>query len=104
MQQRAPQKKTPEARNDPALRLLGDDQAAITARFDHPAVIAGRTDGAATPRVQILPNESTRRVGIVIDGKPFTSYIWPENLAKPVLYPLRGPRCGCAAPHSHSTG
>jgi len=47
-----------------------------------------KQNGAATPRIQILPNESARRVDVVIDGKPFTSYIWPENLAKPVLYPL----------------
>jgi hypothetical protein len=24
-----------------------------------------------------------------IDGKPFTSYIWPTTLKKPVLHPLR---------------
>ena len=29
-----------------------------------------------------------RRVDVTIDGKPFTSYIWPTSLKKPVLYPL----------------
>ena len=40
-------------------------------------------------RIRVVPEEGQRRVEIVIDGKPFTAYIWPERLAKPVLYPLR---------------
>jgi hypothetical protein len=40
-------------------------------------------------RIRVVPKEGERRVDILIDGKPFTSYIWPEKLAKPVLYPLR---------------
>jgi hypothetical protein len=38
--------------------------------------------------VEVIPNEAARRVDITIDGKPFTSYIWPTTLKKPVLYPL----------------
>lgn len=41
------------------------------------------------PRVQVTANEAQRRVDITIDGQPFTSYIWPATLKKPVLYPLR---------------
>jgi hypothetical protein len=44
---------------------------------------------ASTPRIRIVPDERQRRVEVVIDEKPFTAYIWPEKLAKPVLYPLR---------------
>ncbi len=44
---------------------------------------------SAAERIRVVPNEAERRVDISIDGKPFTSYIWPEKLAKPVLYPLR---------------
>jgi hypothetical protein len=40
-------------------------------------------------RIRVVPDEGQRRVEIAIDGKPFTAYIWPERLAKPVLYPLR---------------
>ena len=36
-----------------------------------------------------MPNESAQRVDVTIDGKPFTSYIWPTTLKKPVLYPIR---------------
>lgn len=49
-------------------------------------VLAG---AAQAQRVQVVPNEAARRVDITIDGKPFTSYIWPEVLKKPVLFPLR---------------
>jgi hypothetical protein len=40
-------------------------------------------------RVTVIANEQARRVDIAIDGQPFTSYIWPAILKKPVLYPLR---------------
>src|SRR5438445_368758 len=40
-------------------------------------------------RVSIVINEQARTVDVSIDGKPFTSYIWPTTLKKPVLYPLR---------------
>ena len=44
---------------------------------------------AAPDGVSVVVNEQERRVDIAIDGKPFTSYIWPTTLKKPVLYPLR---------------
>src|ERR1700681_3063646 len=40
-------------------------------------------------RVNVVVNEQGRSVDVTIDGKPFTSYIWPTTLKKPVLYPLR---------------
>jgi methane monooxygenase PmoA-like len=74
---------------------------------------------AATPKtgVQIVPDEAHRRVDITIDGQPFTSYIWPTTLKKPVLYPIvdadgvtvtRGyplaPRPGERVDHPHHAG
>jgi len=46
---------------------------------------------APKPRehVSVIADEAGRKVDISIDGKPFTSYIWPTTLKKPVLYPLR---------------
>lgn len=38
--------------------------------------------------VTVTPDEANRRVDVTIDGQPFTSYIWPTTLKKPVLYPL----------------
>ena len=42
----------------------------------------------AAKGVQVIADEAQRRVDITIDGKPFTSYIWPTTLKKPVLYPI----------------
>jgi hypothetical protein len=50
--------------------------------------VAAKQNSSAE-RIRIIPNKAERRVDILIDGKPFTAYIWPETLAKPVLYPLR---------------
>ena len=39
--------------------------------------------------VTVVVDEQERRADVSIDGQPFTSYIWPTTLKKPVLYPLR---------------
>ena len=65
----------------------------------------------------MMPNEAERRVDITIGGKPFTSYIWPERVKKPVLDPIRSasgtqvtrgwplnPRPGERADHPHHVG
>ena len=38
---------------------------------------------------EVVASESGRRVDVTIDGKPFTSYIYPDMLKKPVLNPIR---------------
>ena len=43
----------------------------------------------STSGVQLVANEAGRRVDVLTDGQPFTSYIWPDSVKKPVLYPLR---------------
>jgi len=43
----------------------------------------------ASDRISVVANEQSRRVDISIDGQPFTAYVWPSTLKKPVLYPLR---------------
>jgi methane monooxygenase PmoA-like len=43
---------------------------------------------ATAAGVQVVADEADRRVDITIDGQPFTSYLWPTTLKKPVLYPL----------------
>jgi len=49
----------------------------------------GTTTAVADKGVQVVANEGGKRVDVTIDGKPFTSYIYPDTLKKPVLYPLR---------------
>jgi len=43
---------------------------------------------AANAEVKVTPHEDQQRVDVTIDGKPFTSYVWPSTLKKPVLFPL----------------
>ena len=70
-----------------------------------------------TDRIRVLPNEGQHRVDVLIDGQPFTAYLWSEKLAKPVLYPLRTakgtvvtrgfplePRAGERVDHPHHVG
>src|SRR6201992_3461562 len=70
-----------------------------------------------TTGVQVVADEAHQRVDITIDGKPFTSYVWPDTLKKPVLYPVmmadgadvvRGlplaPRAGERVDHPHHAG
>jgi hypothetical protein len=70
-----------------------------------------------TARIQVIPNEAARRVDVTIDGKPFTSYIYPTTLKKPSLFPLRSakgtvvtrgfplePRKGERVDHPHHVG
>ncbi|MGB6744381.1 MAG: DUF6807 family protein, partial [Terracidiphilus sp.] len=72
---------------------------------------------AAPKGVQVTPDAANRRVDITIDGKAFTSYIWPDTLKKPVLFPIvdsdgvtitRGwplaPRPGERTDHPHHDG
>jgi hypothetical protein len=67
--------------------------------------------------VTVMPNEASNRVDVLVDGQPFTSYIWPDTLKKPVLFPLRTasgtiitrgyplePRPGERTDHPHHVG
>jgi hypothetical protein len=67
--------------------------------------------------VEVVPKPAEKRVDVLVDGKPFTSYIWPDRLKKPVLYPLRTagdtvvtrgfplePRAGERVDHPHQVG
>jgi Family of unknown function (DUF6807) len=71
----------------------------------------------ATSGVKLVANEAAHRVDVLIDGQPFTSYIWPDSVKKPVLYPLRtatgalvtrgyplDPRPGERVDHPHQVG
>jgi hypothetical protein len=71
----------------------------------------------AGPRFAVTENKAGKRVDITVDGKPFTSYIYPDVLKKPVLYPLRtsqgtlitrgwplDPRPGERVDHPHHVG
>jgi hypothetical protein len=82
-------------------------------------IAAGLRAAPATPDhgVTVVPNEAARRVDVLVDGKPFTSYIWPDRLKVPTLFPLRTasgtiitrgfplePRPGERVDHPHHVG
>ncbi len=86
--------------------------AAAALLIAHLAVTA-----AQAQRIQVVPNEAGRRVDVIVDGKPFTSYIWPTTLKKPTLFPVRSangtvvtrgyplePRKGDRVDHPHHVG
>lgn len=77
---------------------------------------SAQTPNDAT-RFNIVENQADKRVDITVDGEPFTSYIYPDELMKPVLYPLRtskgtlvtrgwpmDPRPGERVDHPHHVG
>jgi methane monooxygenase PmoA-like len=79
------------------------------------AVVGEAADGKTG--VQLVVKEADRRVDVLVDGQPFTSYIWPTTIKKPVLYPLRtsagtivtrgfplDPRPGERVDHPHHVG
>src|SRR5258708_11624445 len=45
--------------------------------------------GPAAYRIQLVRNDTARRVDVLVDGQPFTAYIYPTTVKKPVLYPPR---------------
>jgi Methane oxygenase PmoA len=72
---------------------------------------------ASRQAVTVTANESAKRVDVAIGGKPFTSYIWPDQVKKPVLDPIRSaggtlvtrgwplaPRPGERIDHPHHVG
>lgn len=76
---------------------------------------AQKSDHAS--EIRIVPNMTERKMDVLIDGKLFTSYCWPENVYKPILYPViaasgtevtRGfplkPRQGEQVDHIHQAG
>jgi hypothetical protein len=71
--------------------------------------------GTLAPRVTLTHPGSQPRIDVLVDGKPFTSYIWPGTLKKPTLYPIRSgagvvitrgfpPAAGERADHPHHVG
>jgi hypothetical protein len=41
-----------------------------------------------TEKIQLVRNDAETKVDVMVDGKIFTSYMYPSTIKKPVLYPL----------------
>jgi hypothetical protein len=87
----------PQAANIGSLRLVAIIVAIACARgpAESMPIEAGALEmgaleaGALESGVRVVALEAARRVDVFIDGQLFTSYIWPETIKKPVLYPLK---------------
>lgn len=68
-------------------------------------------------RFQLTEDKQGKRIDVTVDGKAFTSYIYPDEVKKPVLYPIRtskgttitrgwplAPREGERVDHPHHVG
>ena len=73
--------------------------------------------GGSQKGIEIVPDDSQRKIDVLYDGKLFTSYIYPADLEKPVLYPIytakgtvitrgfpRDPRPNERVDHPHHVG
>jgi hypothetical protein len=85
--------------------------------FNAVPLAASSAQSASVPRVELVRREAQQRVDVLVDGAPFTSYIWPSQLKKPVLFPIRAasgvivtrgfplePRPGEPTDHPHQVG
>ena len=81
------------------------------------AVVVSVAAGPDTARVTVIDRPTLQRVDVLIDGQPFTSYIYPDSIKKPVLFPIRAasgaivtrgyplePRPGEVRDHPHHVG
>jgi len=80
------------------------------------SVLSGQSN-RRSQRITFIKKESEKKVEVLIGGKLFTSYCWPDNVYKPILYPVftsagieitRGfplkPRAGERNDHIHQVG
>ncbi len=80
-------------------------------------VLVSLASGKVSGGVDVVPDEAGKKVDILFDGRLFTSYIYPDDLEKPVLYPVytakgtvitrgfpRDPRPNERVDHPHHVG
>jgi Methane oxygenase PmoA len=104
-----------KANSGSAMTLARGVHAAVLLSTVFMIVLAARP--GAGEHVQIIRHDADRRVDVLVDGRPFTSYIWPVTIKKPVLYPIRSahgtlvtrgfpldPRPGERVDHPHHVG
>jgi hypothetical protein len=48
----------------------------------------GQTPGKGNSKVELVSHQQEKRIDVLVNGKLFTSYLWPDNVYKPILYPV----------------
>jgi hypothetical protein len=77
----------------------------------------GKEKNSVAQKITFIENTGNNSIEVFADGKPFTTFRWPDNICKPVLYPVfaasgtevtRGfpllPKTGEMADHPHQIG
>ena len=78
---------------------------------------AGKTSMEENVKIELVRKDAEKKVEVLINGELFTAYLYPETIAKPVLYPLKSaqgnlltrgyplePRPGERVDHPHHVG
>jgi len=47
-----------------------------------------KSEEVKTNKIQLVRNDTEKKVDVLVDGELFTSYIYPNTIKKPVLFPL----------------
>src|SRR3954468_6108541 len=76
--------------------------------------ITSMTFAQGVHQINIKPEKNQQKISVDVDGKPFTTFLYPDSMEKPVLYPIyasdgeiitRGfplhPRAGDPVDHPH---
>jgi hypothetical protein len=51
----------------------------------------GSTMNAQSSKIQLVRDDAKHKVDVIVDGKLFTSYQYPDNIEKPFLFPVYAP-------------
>jgi hypothetical protein len=54
-------------------------------------LLVGLNMNAQSSEIQLVRDDAKHKVDVMVDGKLFTSYQYPENIEKPFLYPVFAP-------------
>ena len=61
---------------------------AVALLFFSFGTVSAATKNKTDLKFKLIVKDSDKKVDVLIDGKLFTSYRWPDNVMKPVLYPV----------------
>ncbi|WP_373516671.1 PmoA family protein [Pricia sp.] len=61
----------------------------LTAVFTGGTALFGQS--SKKPSIDLKTNEAEKKVDVLVGGELFTSYIYPDNIKKPVLWPVMSP-------------
>ena len=50
--------------------------------------VSAESKKVAEIKISFVTKEAEKKVDVMIGGKLFTSYCWPDNVMKPILYPV----------------